>query len=78
MPALAAAGERLGDHRVRGLDPIHVRLLVLGLERPGTRDGRELEADLFIMATDVEAVFVDWGKPDARPIRRASPTNWLP
>ncbi|MFO1061152.1 MAG: carbamate kinase [Dongiaceae bacterium] len=34
---------------------------------------RELEADLFIMATDVEAVFVDWGKPDARAIRRASP-----
>ena len=34
---------------------------------------RELEADLFIMATDVEAVFVDWGKPTARAIRRASP-----
>ena len=24
---------------------------------------RELEADLFIMATDADAVFVDWGKP---------------
>jgi carbamate kinase len=34
---------------------------------------RELEADLFIMATDVEAVFVDWGKPTARAIRRATP-----
>ena len=34
---------------------------------------RELEADLFIMATDAEAVFVDWGKPSARAIRRVSP-----
>lgn len=34
---------------------------------------RELEADLFIMATDAEAVFVDWGKPSAKAIRAASP-----
>lgn len=34
---------------------------------------RELDADLFIMATDVEAVFVDWGKPNARAIRKAAP-----
>jgi carbamate kinase len=34
---------------------------------------RELEADLFIMATDVDAVYPDWGKPDARALRRASP-----
>ena len=34
---------------------------------------RELEADLFIMATDADAVFVDWGKPTAKAIRRASP-----
>jgi len=29
---------------------------------------RELEVDLFIMATDAEAVFVDWRKPAARAI----------
>ena len=34
---------------------------------------RQLEADLFIMATDVDAVYVDWGKPEARVIRKASP-----
>jgi carbamate kinase len=34
---------------------------------------RELEADLFIMATDADAVFIDWGKPTARAIRRATP-----
>jgi carbamate kinase len=27
---------------------------------------RELEADLFIMATDVDGVYLDWGKPEQR------------
>ncbi|HSI71959.1 MAG TPA: carbamate kinase, partial [Fimbriimonas sp.] len=36
---------------------------------------RELEADLFIMATDAEAVFCDWGKPTARAIRHARPSS---
>ncbi|HTK40584.1 MAG TPA: carbamate kinase [Gemmatimonadales bacterium] len=35
---------------------------------------RELEADLFVMLTDADAVYVDWGKPTQRAIRRASPT----
>jgi carbamate kinase len=34
---------------------------------------RELDADLFIMATDAEAVFTDWGTPQAKRIHRASP-----
>ncbi len=34
---------------------------------------RDVGADFFIMATDVEAVFVDWGTPNAKAIRRASP-----
>jgi carbamate kinase len=34
---------------------------------------RDLKADLFIMATDTPAVFVNWGKPDAMAIHRASP-----
>ena len=36
---------------------------------------RELEVDLFIMATDAAAVFDNWGKPDAKAIRRASPAG---
>jgi carbamate kinase len=32
---------------------------------------RELDADLFVMLTDAEAVYVDWGKPTQRQIRRA-------
>ena len=34
---------------------------------------RELGTDLFIMATDADAVFENWGKPNARAMRRASP-----
>jgi len=34
---------------------------------------RELEADLFVMLTDAAAVYRDWGTPEQRPIRRASP-----
>ncbi|MCW2243111.1 carbamate kinase [Azospirillum canadense] len=34
---------------------------------------RELDADLLIMATDAEAVFLGWGTPEARAIHRASP-----
>jgi len=34
---------------------------------------RQLDADFFIMATDADAVFLDWGKPTAKAFRRASP-----
>ena len=34
---------------------------------------RELNADLFVMVTDAQAVCIDWGRPTQREIRRASP-----
>jgi carbamate kinase len=34
---------------------------------------RELGADLFVMATDVDAVYRDWGEPTQAPIRHATP-----
>jgi len=34
---------------------------------------RELDADFFIMATDADAVYVDWGKPNQRAVRSANP-----
>lgn len=34
---------------------------------------RELEADLYIMATDADAVSLDWGTPQERKIKRSSP-----
>jgi carbamate kinase len=35
---------------------------------------RELNADLFVMLTDADAVYLDWGTPTQKAIRRASPT----
>lgn len=34
---------------------------------------RQLEAEFFVMATDVDAAYVDWAKPTQRAIRRAHP-----
>ena len=34
---------------------------------------RELDADLFVMATDADAVFTGWGTPEAKAIHKASP-----
>lgn len=36
---------------------------------------REIGADLFIMATDVKGVYLDWGKPSVRLIRETTPTE---
>ena len=31
---------------------------------------RDVEADLYVMATDVDGIYLDWGTPDARKIDR--------
>jgi len=36
---------------------------VVDKDRAGALLARELEADLFIMATDADAIYLDWGKP---------------
>jgi carbamate kinase len=36
---------------------------------------RELEADLFIMATDVDGVYLDWGKPTQRKLDQVTATE---
>src|SRR5436305_1497299 len=46
---------------------------VVDKDRASALLARELAADLFIMATDADAVYLDWGKPTRRAIRRASP-----
>lgn len=35
----------------------------------------QLDADLLIIATDVDAAYVDWGKPTQRPLPRPTPTS---
>jgi carbamate kinase len=58
-------------------DPQKERTLI-GVEAVIDKDhatellARELEADLYIMATDVDGVYLDWGTPNARKIERAT------
>ena len=54
---------------------LHGAEVVIDKDRASALLARELEADFFIMATDVGAVQVDWGKPNAKAIRRASPAG---
>ena len=46
---------------------------VIDKDRAGALLAQELGADAYLMLTDVNAVYTNWGKPDARAIRRASP-----
>jgi carbamate kinase len=62
IPTMYAPGRRL-----QGIDA------VVDKDRASCLMARELEVDLFIMATDADAVYLDWGKPAQRAIRRASP-----
>jgi carbamate kinase len=55
------------DGKLRGVEA------VIDKDRASGLLAQQLEADVFVMATDTEAVFVNWGRPDARPVRRASP-----
>jgi carbamate kinase len=52
---------------------LHGAEAVVDKDRASALLARELEADLFIMATDADAVYLDWGKPEQRAIRRAAP-----
>jgi carbamate kinase len=59
-------------------DPDKERTLI-GVEAVIDKDwctallAREIDADLYVMATDVDGVYLDWGTPDARKIDRATP-----
>lgn len=46
---------------------------VIDKDLAGALLARELGADFFLMLTDVDAVYLDWGTPGARPVRSASP-----
>jgi carbamate kinase len=46
---------------------------VIDKDRASALLAKELGADVFVMATDADAVFVDWGKPSQRGIRSATP-----
>ncbi len=46
---------------------------VIDKDRASALLARDLKADVLVMATDADAVYLDWGKPSARAIARAHP-----
>jgi carbamate kinase len=52
---------------LRGVDAVIDKDLCSGLL------ARELKADCLIIATDVDAVYLDWGKPTQRALRKVTP-----
>ena len=47
--------------------------VVIDKDRASALLARELQADMLIMATDVEGVYRDWDTPEARIVRRSTP-----
>ncbi len=56
-----------GDRKLRGTEAVIDKDLASELL------ARDLDADLYIMATDADAVYVGWGTPEAKAFKRASP-----
>jgi carbamate kinase len=52
---------------------LHGAEAVVDKDRASALLARELEADLLVLATDADAVYLDWGKPGHRAVRRAAP-----
>jgi carbamate kinase len=47
--------------------------VVIDKDRASALLARELEADVLVMATDTDAVHLDWGTPAQRPLGRTTP-----
>jgi carbamate kinase len=63
IPTMYAPGE---DRRLVGVEAVIDKDLASGLL------AKELEADLYIMATDVDGVYTGWGTPDQRRLDRVT------
>ena len=49
---------------------------VIDKDRASALLAEEVGADCLILATDIDAVYSDWGTPDERPIRHRSPADF--
>ncbi|MDM0084806.1 carbamate kinase [Variovorax sp. J31P179] len=64
IPAAHVAGQK---RKLTGIECVIDKDLATGLL------ARELGADLYVMLTDTDAVYAEWGKPGQRAIRSAAP-----
>ena len=53
-------------HKLRGAE------VVIDKDFASALLAKQLEADLYIMATDTDAVYIDWGKAGAKPLRNVT------
>ena len=56
-----------GDRVLAGVEA------VIDKDLAGALLAKDIGAELFVMATDVQGVYLDWGMPDAKLIRRTTP-----
>jgi carbamate kinase len=66
IPTMYAPGE---DRRLVGVEAVIDKDLATSLL------ARELDADVFVMATDVDGVYADWGTPSQRRLDRTTPAE---
>ncbi len=59
--------ERGAERRLIGVEAVIDKDLATSLL------SRELDADLFVMATDVDGVYLDWGQPSQRRLEQVTP-----
>jgi carbamate kinase len=64
IPTVYEKGE---ERRLRGVEAVIDKDLASSLL------ATDLEADVFVMATDVDAVYADWGTPSQRSLNRVTP-----
>lgn len=70
---IAAGGGGIPTMYVPGTRTLVGVEAVVDKDRASGLLAREIGADQFVVATDADAVYVDWGTPKARPIRHATP-----
>ena len=72
-PAAGADDHRAPvEHPAKGGDEIIGVEAVIDKDLAGELLARNEEADLFLMATDVDGVYVDWGTPQSRKLGQVS------
>jgi len=58
-----------GRHTLEGTE------VVIDKDFAGALLARDLAADMYVMATDADGVYLDWGTPDARKLERVTPSE---
>ncbi|WP_426146930.1 carbamate kinase [Polaromonas sp. DSR2-3-2] len=67
MKGADGANDNLGSRELHGVEAVIDKDLCAGLL------ARELQADCLVIATDVAAVYLDWGQPGQRAVGRVTP-----